>query len=77
MVQLLPRAGESDEACARLLNGLTHLWSLATVDVRALDAWHNAYEAAVERGLGSENSEFRTFLTHYAALLELWIAPSS
>jgi hypothetical protein len=77
MVQLLPPAGKSDEACARLLNGVTPLWSFATSDIRALDAWHNAFEVAIERGLDAENSDFRAFLTRYAVLLEVWIASSS
>jgi hypothetical protein len=77
MVRLLPRAGESDQACERLLDELTHLWEPATADVRALDAWHNGYEAAVARGLGIGSSQFRAFLKHYAALLEVWIAASS
>jgi hypothetical protein len=77
MVQLLPRAGQSDEACVRLLSELAHLWSSATADVRALDAWHNAYEEAVERRLDPETPEFRSFLVQYAALLESWVGAGS
>jgi hypothetical protein len=77
MVQRLPRAEASDDGCVRLLDGLTELWSWATTDVRALDAWHNAYEVAVERGLDPASAEFRAFLTHYAALLESWVARSA
>jgi hypothetical protein len=74
MVRLLPRAPDSNEACERLLRAVAELWTAATTDVRALDAWHVSFEVALARALDPRSPEFEVFLMRYTALLQVWLA---
>jgi hypothetical protein len=73
MVRLLPRGDSSPKDCVELVRQVAQLQPMAEHDVRALDAWHNAFERASLVGFPRLGEEGALFLAEYAELLERWI----
>ena len=75
MVRLWPRLREKRETEDDRALFFEHLFALrepaAGADLRFLDAWNNAYEALVARGLLDADDRARRLLEEYAGLLDM------
>lgn len=71
LVRMLPRAERDPAGCADLLTAVMPLEPAAQHDLRALDAWHHAFEAAEQHRLDPRSTSYAAFLCAYERILLL------
>ena len=69
LVRVLPQAQRGPRACVDLLAAVMPLESSAEHDLRALDAWHHAFELGELHRLDPGSPEYGTFLAAYERVL--------